>query len=111
MGESIALIQSLERPVTVLFSRWTDEELALRRAPPDDAPPLPEGWYVQETESGERYYWNEVTGDTTWDPPGVETAQEQAGTRFARHFEAGPLGLGFAHHLSGGTTPALMCCT
>ena len=38
---------------------------------------LPSGWCIAHTESGEPYYFNEVSGDTTWDFPQEELEGKQ----------------------------------
>jgi hypothetical protein len=39
--------------------------------PPPRRTPLPEPWEeVADNETGERYYWNTTTGETSWDRPG-----------------------------------------
>ena len=30
---------------------------------------LPAGWFVAHAEDGEAYFYNETTGETSWDPP------------------------------------------
>ena len=38
--------------------------------PPADAPPLPEGWAEQiDPDSGNPFYTNSASGETTWDRP------------------------------------------
>ena len=30
---------------------------------------LPADWFVAHAEDGEAYFYNETTGETSWDPP------------------------------------------
>ena len=49
---------------------FCSDELSARLAGGDvgRASALPEGWVAVETEDG-RYYWNEFTGQTSWEVP------------------------------------------
>ncbi len=50
-------------------------------APPDDQPPLPAGWEaVVSKSSGDRYYKNVATGETTWDFPADPASLELPAT-------------------------------
>ncbi|KAL7526945.1 hypothetical protein ACHAXR_003196 [Thalassiosira sp. AJA248-18] len=44
---------------------------------PADENNLPPGWFAAiDEDSGDQYYCNELTGETTWDPPAIPAATE-----------------------------------
>ena len=100
-AQFVGQIQSLGRPVAVRFSRLMTVEEATLAAADDAAPDLPAGWVSQyDPESQSAYFFNEATGETTWDVPVDEGAAHIE--QFRCSFGEGSLGLGFAV-LSDGT--------
>merc|ERR1711871_1183357 len=58
-AEFIGVIQAHGRPLRVMFSRWGAATTG-----------LPPGWSEEvDASTGERYYFNEHTGESTWDMP------------------------------------------
>ena len=100
--EFVGLIQSLARPVSVRFARQMSVEEATLAAAEEAAPDLPAGWVAQyDDESQSAYFFNEQTGETTWDVPVEQDASSNV-EQFTCSFGDGSLGLGFAL-LSDGT--------
>lgn len=69
---------------TGLRSSSASQSPAAAPVPPIDAPertaasaPLPPNWKTRESRSGETYYYNTITRETTWDRPEVAENEKQ----------------------------------
>mmetsp|Transcript_39061 Transcript_39061/g.39519 ORF Transcript_39061/g.39519 Transcript_39061/m.39519 type:complete len:131 (-) Transcript_39061:884-1276(-) len=49
--------------------RMTNKKASPKDLVDDEMEALPDGWFPALTESGESYYWNEQTMNTTWSKP------------------------------------------
>lgn len=65
-----------ERPEVSTVEPNASETLQSSAPPTDEAISLPRGWEkLLDPDSGEPYYYNEATGETSWDPPMPSTSE------------------------------------